>query len=126
MWWYYYQDENGNRVSNTTGKTTEEEAEEFILDLLAQDYLKRKAEKDSQLYFGDFVKDFFSWPDCQWIKRQHARGKEFKEITARMRKAHLENHIQDKPSLKIDLFSFYISKPNCQLQKPFSLLFKYL
>ncbi len=93
IWWYYFRDENGNKKANSTGKTTEAEAEEFILELVAQDYLRKKAQKEDQVYFGNFAKDFFKWPDSKWIRRQHARGKDFKEITARMRKGHLENYL---------------------------------
>ncbi|MGA2612957.1 MAG: tyrosine-type recombinase/integrase [Spirochaetia bacterium] len=40
-----------------------------------------------------YAADFFKWGVCPWIKRQHAKGRDFGEYQARTRRAHLENYI---------------------------------
>ncbi len=43
--------------------------------------------------FGRYAESYFIWGECEWIKRQHTKGKSFSEAVARMRRGHLKNYI---------------------------------
>lgn len=42
---------------------------------------------------GEYAKDFFVWNRCDWIRRQHAKGRPFSQGVAKNRRAYLENHL---------------------------------
>jgi len=88
-WYFYYYDAQGNRKSKATGKAKKFEAEQ-----VAQRFIESLSRKDVTL--NEYTKTFFKWGECNWIKRQHAKGKRFSEGFASSRRSHLDNYILPK------------------------------
>ena len=85
---YYYKLE-GESSFHSTGQTN---------ITLARAYVNRILEEgiDSKETLNDYAKDFYLWDKCEWIKRQHSKGKSFNKPMARSRRSQLEKYILPK------------------------------
>lgn len=88
-WYFCYYDEAGKRIYKATGKKKKYEAVAFI-----EEFLELKDNTPQTL--NDYTKTFFLWEQCNWIKRQHAKGKSFTISVAKFRRSHLDNYILPK------------------------------
>jgi integrase len=89
VWWYSYHDQFGERVRASTGCELKYDAEEYIKEL------KAKLEGKEIPSFGEFAAGFFD-PGSGWLQMQKAKGKELKEVTARMRQGQLDKYLLPK------------------------------
>ena len=92
IWYFYYYDGN-KRISKSTGKLKKYDAEIF-----SKAFLDKDGSENITLF--DYTKDFFVWTKCKWIKRQHAKGRNFSEIVAKNRRGILNNYILPKYGFK--------------------------
>lgn len=90
IWYFCYYDETGKRKYRSSGKTKKYEAEK-----VAQEFLG-SLNSPASITLSDYTKTFFVWGECEWIKRQHARGRSFTEAVAKSRRSHLVNYILPK------------------------------
>jgi integrase len=86
VWYVRYYDRAGHRVKKSTGKEKRGEAREVARQIL-------QSGPGSSMRLAEFAKDFFLWGACTWIRRQHAKGRDFGEYQARQRRGHLDRHI---------------------------------
>lgn len=86
VWFFTYYDKNGKRKTKSTGKSLKYEAESFVEDFL-------ESLDQSQTTLEEYAKTFFVWDECLWIKRQHAKGKQFSKGIAQLRRSHLTGYI---------------------------------
>jgi integrase len=89
VWYFYYYDDNEKRIAKSTGLSTKYKAIEY-----AEIFLSTKNSKITTLF--DFTTNFFVWGNCDWIRRQHFRGKTFGKDFASSRRSHLVNYILPK------------------------------
>jgi integrase len=82
----FYNPRTGKMTKVSSGETTAGRARTFADKLLAEGI-------GSSPRLEDYAKDFFKWSVCPWIKRQHAKGRQFGEYQAKTRRAHLDNYI---------------------------------
>lgn len=87
--WYFYYYAGNKRISKSTGKTRKYDAETVAQAFLSRDKLKN-------ITLAEYAKDFFIWGQCNWTKRQHAKGKRFSKAVAKNRRAMLKNYILPK------------------------------
>jgi hypothetical protein len=64
------------------------QAREYVEERLAE-----KKQGISQFTLKEYARDFFPWESSSWIRRQHAKGKRFSWVMARIRNGHLKNCI---------------------------------
>lgn len=76
--WYMYYYEGSIRKKASTGKVKKFEAEQF-----AQSFLETGTFKDVTVQ--EYAQRFFLWDSCQWIKRQHAKGRPFSKAVDTLR-----------------------------------------
>ncbi len=84
--WYFYFYQDGKRISKSTGQTVKYKAEKF-----AEKFLD--GGEQAELRLKDFATDFFLWDRCGWIRRQHAKGRDFSHAVADCRRGHLVNYV---------------------------------
>jgi len=84
--WYFYYYDGDTRSFRSTGQVRKYEAEK-----VAAKFLSRGARPDQTL--NEYTSTFFIAGQCEWIKRQHAKGRPFSASMAAMRRAHLDNYI---------------------------------
>ncbi len=87
--WYFYYYESKTRKSKSTGKNVKWEAEHY-----AEKYLSKN--EDISVILKDYTEYFFIYNKCDWIKRQHAKGKSFSKPVAQSRRSHLRIYILPK------------------------------
>ncbi len=75
-------------VKRTTGKKKKWEVKLYVENLLAG-----KAEGKTNVTLEEYAKNFFNWEESHWIHRQHAKGKSFSYVMARLRRGHLKNYL---------------------------------
>jgi len=84
---FYYRTPD-NPVQKSTGKSVKWQAREYVEERLAE-----KKQGITQVSLEEYAKDFFAWETSPWIRRQHAKGKSFSWVMARLRRGHLNNYI---------------------------------
>ncbi|MBN2352503.1 MAG: site-specific integrase [Spirochaetales bacterium] len=88
LYYAIFRDESGARLpAVSTGEAKKAAAESWAIKHLNA----KKREKAATL--ADFTTDFFRWGVCPWIARQHAQGRPFSSVMARMRRGHLDRLI---------------------------------
>lgn len=87
---FYYRTPD-NPVQKSTGKSVKWQAREYVEERLAE-----KKQGVTQVSLEEYARDFFAWESSPWIRRQHAKGKSFSWVMARLRKGHLKNHLLPK------------------------------
>ena len=88
VWYAVFRDDAGNRLPPvSTGEPKKGAAEAWAIEHLSA----RKRLKSATL--DVFTADFFRWGTCPWIARQHAQGRSFSKVMARMRRGHLDRLI---------------------------------
>jgi integrase len=114
IWYFYHYTDTGKRIARSTGKTVKYQAQQEMRKFLSKPL-------GSDIPFGTYAEGYFKWATCEWIKRQHARGKSFSEAVANMRRGHLKNYIlprfKDTPlssmnALDIEKWLVSITKTN--------------
>ena len=83
---YFYYRLPGEKTFHSTGKTSKRQAQDFAYDRIQQG-------KAAETKLKNYAKDFFIWDRCEWIRRQHAKGRPFAKTMAAIRKGHLENYV---------------------------------
>jgi integrase len=79
----------------TTGKTKEHEAHRYMIE----EVLPYAVDGDEGVSrpqiptLRQYAVEFFKWETCDWIRRQHAKGRPFSKGVAKLRRAQLENHL---------------------------------
>lgn len=69
-----------------TGKTKKGEAR-----IVAEQFIDSLSQRSMNL--SEYTRTFFIWGKCDWIKRQHAKGRKFSQDVAKSRRSHLDNYI---------------------------------
>ncbi len=101
VWYARYRDPNtGRRTKFSTHEQVDGRTETRAHTYAVQKLTELMEGYGTVPRLEDYVKErqFFEWdpvtgPICPWIKRQHAKGRDFGEYQARTRRAHLKNHI---------------------------------
>ncbi len=83
--WYFRLREDPKRVWRSTHQSMKHDAEAFV-----ETYVRQSPGPRS---LAAYPKTFYVWGKCDWIKRQHAKGKQFSPAVARLRRAHLINYL---------------------------------
>ena len=86
---YFYYRLPGEKSFHSTGLKSKRQAIDLIYERIRQG-------KTTETKLGKYAKIFFTWDKCEWIRRQHAKGRDFSKATADMRRGHLQNHILPK------------------------------
>ncbi len=84
IWYYQIETET---CYHSTGCKSEAAAERFVLKIVSH------GKEPIHTKLRDFAKQFFIWPTCKWIQRQHKKKKRFSEAVAKSRRGHLINYI---------------------------------
>ena len=86
VYYFYYYNEAGRCIAKSTGKTVNWQAEQEMKKFLSTPF-------GADMPFGKYAEGYLIWGQCDWIKRQHARGRSFSETMAKMRRSHLTRYI---------------------------------
>jgi hypothetical protein len=82
----FYDPRTGKRTKVSSGETSIGRARTFADTLLAEG-------SGVSPRLEEHAADFFKWDVCPWIKRQHAKGRQFGQYQAKTRRGHLVNYI---------------------------------
>ncbi|HUV08923.1 MAG TPA: tyrosine-type recombinase/integrase [Spirochaetia bacterium] len=83
-YWYYRLP--GEKTFHSTGCSNKRLATDFI-------YRTIQSHGQPKTTLEQYATDFFKWDVCRWIRRQHAKGRNFARTAAKQRRAHLEKYI---------------------------------
>ena len=77
------------KTFHSTGQTSKASAAAVAQSLASQELVGAKTAPR----FESYAADFYVWQKCEWIARQHAKGRRFSQPVARSRRSHLEQYL---------------------------------
>ncbi len=83
---YFYYRLPVEKSFHSTGLSSKRRA----IDLI---YERIREGKGAETKLKVYAESFFIWDECDWIKRQHAKGRSFSKTMADMRRGHLKNYL---------------------------------
>jgi integrase len=104
--WYYRSPEE--KTFHSTGVLVEPRRKNRNRDKALAWALKKLGKDEAHKIptLGEYAKDFFIWDCCEWIRRQHLKGRPFSKGVAKNRRAYLENHLFPAyRNLRLDRFN---------------------